>query len=149
MRKILLPLLLLTIAIAACSPYGKKVKISDRTEVFLKGDNVTEAEARKLGNYVDSTWKNASNEKSFQLSKDKDEYIVKMVVDDKKVAADSSLNEAFVAMQFLLEEEVFKGSKMKLVITDNTFKDLKAFPSNRSTASASDSSNKASGGVAK
>ena len=125
MKKIILPLLLSLVAFASCNTYGKKVKISDHLEVYLKGDNVTEAEAKKLGTYIDTLWKDAKNDKSFQLSKDSGQYVVRMVVDEKKYKEDPSLSASFTALQILFETQVFTGSKVKLILTDNTFNDLK------------------------
>lgn len=131
MKKIILPLLLLMIIIGSCSTYGKKVKISDRVEVYMKGDGVTEAEAKKLGTYIDTLWKEQTNMKSFQLSKDSGQYVVRMVVDEEKLKADTSLNVSFMAIQILFETQVFPGDKVKLVLTDNAFKDIKSFPSSK------------------
>jgi uncharacterized protein YxeA len=127
MKKIILPLLLLMILIGSCSTYGKKVKISDRVEVYMKGDSVTEAEAKKLGTYIDTLWKDQTNMKSFQLSKDSGQYVIRMVVDEKKLKQDSSLNVSFMALQILFQSQVFPGNKVKLTLTDNTFKDFKSF----------------------
>jgi len=131
MKRIILPLLLLTIVFASCSSYGKRVKISDHVEVYMKGDSVKESEAKKLGTYIDTLWKDQTGMKSFQLSKDSGEYVVRMVVDEKKLKEDSSLNVSFMAVQILFETQVFPGDKVKLVLTDNTFKDLKSFPSSK------------------
>ncbi|MEO5782556.1 MAG: hypothetical protein ABIQ07_04750 [Ginsengibacter sp.] len=110
------------------SPYGKKVKVNDRIEVFIKNE-ANEAEAKKLGNFIDSTWKMSTNQKSFQLSKDIGQYTVRMVVDENKIKEDSSLDVSFMAIQFLLEENVFKGSKVILILTNDSFKDIKSFQS--------------------
>lgn len=104
---------------------GKKIRVSDRTEVFIIKD-ATEAEAKKMGNYFDSTWKEQTQKKSFQLAKDSGNYTVRMVVDTEKVK-DSSLDESFQAVQFLLADQVFKGSNVKLILTDDKFKDFKTF----------------------
>ncbi|MDB5199125.1 MAG: hypothetical protein JWO92_1088 [Chitinophagaceae bacterium] len=122
-------MIFLCLMVFSCnSPYGKKVKINDRIEVFIK-DGATEDEAKKLGNYIDTTWKNSSNKKSFQLLKDSGQYTVRMVVDEDKIKHDSSLDASFMAIQFLIEENVFKGSKVRLILTDNQFKDIKTFKS--------------------
>jgi carbamate kinase len=106
--------------------YGKKITISERIEVFIKND-ATEADAKKMGNFFDSTWKELTNKKSFQLSKDSGNYTVRMVVDAVKVKKDSLLDVSFWAIKFLIEEEVFKGSAVKLILTDDKFTDIKTF----------------------
>ena len=131
MKLFILPLcLFLSILFTSCDidGYGKKVKISDHTEVFIKND-ATEAEAKKLGIYIDSTWKEQTNDKSFQLSKDSGNYIVRMVVDENKVKNDTTLDVSFQAIQFLIEDQVFKGSKVTLILTDNKFNDIKTVKS--------------------
>jgi hypothetical protein len=73
-------LLCFAILFASCNEYGKKIKISDYTEVYIKGDSVSEADARKFGNYLDTTYKDSKNKKSFQITKDSGQYVIRMVV---------------------------------------------------------------------
>jgi hypothetical protein len=122
-------LLFFTILFVSCNEYGEKIKINDNMEVYIKGDSVTEADARKFGNYLDSTYKDLNNKKSFQITKDSGQYVIRMVVDEEKLKNDSSLDISFVALQFLFESQVFTGSGVKLILTDNRFKDIKIFPS--------------------
>ncbi len=126
-------LLVITVLFAACNDYGKKVKINDNIEVYVKGDGVTEADAKKFGVYMDTTYRESTNKKSFQISKDSGQYVIRMVVDEEKVKKDSSLDVSFMALQFLFESQVFTGNKVKLVLTDNHFKDIKTFPSTSAT----------------
>src|SRR5688572_7155959 len=125
--------LFVAILFASCDigGHGKKIKISDHTEIFIKHD-ATEAEAKKLGNFIDSTWKEQTNDKSFQLSKDSGKYTVRMVVDENKVKNDTTLDISFQAIQFLIEDQVFKGSKVTLILTDNKFNDIKTVNNNPS-----------------
>lgn len=118
------------IALLACnllSPYGKKVTINNTLEIYIKGDSTTEADAKKLGNYLAETWKDLDNKKSFQLIKENGTYVVKMVVDEEKVKSDATLDVSFMALRMLIAEEVFKGSAVKLVLTNNKFKDIKTY----------------------
>ena len=103
MRKTFLFFLPLVFLVVACNSYGKKVKINDTLEVYLKGDSVTESDAKKLGNYISGLTKDSKNEKSFQLSKDSGSYVVKMVVDGDKVKTDSTLDASFIAFKALIE----------------------------------------------
>lgn len=109
------------------SPYGKKVTINSTLEIYIKGDSTTEEDARKLGNYLAETWKDLNNKKSFQLIKSNGAYTVKMVVDEEKVKSDSTVDVSFMALRMLIAEEVFKGSSVKLVLTNNKFKDIKTY----------------------
>jgi len=122
-------LLFFTILLASCNEYGEKIEINDTMEVYIKGDSVTEADARKFGNYLDTTYKDAKNKKSFQITKDSGQYVIRMVVDEEKIKTDSSLDVSFMALQFLFESQVFTGNRVKLILTDNRFKDIKVFPS--------------------
>ena len=125
----LLPLLSLIMVFAAsCSNYGTRVKINDKIEVYYKGDGVNEADATKVGKCIDTTFKSATNNKTLQVTKDSGQYVVRMVVDKEKVK-DNALDVSFMAMQFLIESQVFTGSKVKLVLTDEYFKDIKTYPS--------------------
>jgi len=108
------------------SPYGKRVEINNEIEIFIK-NGATEEEARKLGTYIDTSWKSSNNKKSFQLSKDSGFYTVRMVVDENKVKADSTLDVSFRAIQFLIELQVFKGNTVKLILTDDKFNDIKIY----------------------
>ncbi len=122
------------------SPYGKKIKVNDRIEVYIK-NRATEADAKKFGDYIDTTWKTSTNKKSFQLSKDSGQYTIRMVVDENKIKKDTSLDVSFMAIQFLIEEQVFKGTKVKLILTDDNFKDLKTFESSSSKSNSQDKNN--------
>ena len=108
------------------SPYGKRVEINNDIEIFIK-NGATEKEAKKLGRYIDTSWESSNNKKSFQLSKDSGYYTVRMVVDENAIKTDSTLDGSFRAIQFLIEEQVFKGNTVKLILTDNTFKDIKIY----------------------
>ena len=121
-------LVLLSIAVlfTSCSDYGKNVKISDRVDVYYKGDGVAETDARKLGMFFDTSFKDATNKQSLQVTKDSGRYVVRMVVDVTKVK-DNALDESFNARLYLIESQVFAGSKVKLVLTDPYFKDVKTF----------------------
>jgi len=120
----------MVVSISACnffSSYGKKIKINDTIEVYLKGDSVSQEEGNKLGNYLAELWKENNNRKSIQLSKEKSTYVVKMVVNEKKYKEDPSMENSFSMLHILLEQEVFKNKKVKLVLTDDSFKDIQTF----------------------
>lgn len=129
MKKIIVTIALgfLVIACNFFSPYGKKVTINNTLEVYYKGDNITQNDAKKLGDFLADTWKESTNKKSLQLLKENNIYLIKMVVDTEKVKTDSSLTFSLMAIQYLLESQVFKGEKVKFVLTDNTFKDIQSF----------------------
>ena len=125
-------LLVIAILFASCNEYGQKIKISDYTEVYIKGDSVTEADAKKFGTFLDTTYKDPKNTRSFQIMKDSGQYVIRMVVDEDKVKKDSSMDVSFMALQILFETQIFTGNRVKLILTDNKFKDIKIFPSSNS-----------------
>ena len=125
MKKIfLLSLLSGTLFFISCNDYGKKVKISDTTEVYIK-DKATEDDAKHLGNFLDSLSGDAKNQKSFQLSKDDNGYTLKMVIDEDKMKQDPSLDQSFMIIRYMIATEVFPNNPVKMVLTDNTFKEIK------------------------
>jgi hypothetical protein len=130
MKKIFLLIAIACISIVSCnlfSPYGKAVKINDSLEVYIKGDSTTEADAKKLGNYLAELWKENTNHKSIQLQKDQQAYIVRMVADEKVLKTDPSLESVFSAVRDVIEENVFPGSTVKLILTNEKFEDIKVY----------------------
>ncbi|MCD6013125.1 MAG: hypothetical protein K0Q79_2987 [Flavipsychrobacter sp.] len=135
MKQLLILLCISTFLLTSCGNYGKKVTINDNTEVYLKGDNVTEADAKKLGDFWVSTFKDATQKKSLQLAKDGERYVVRMLVHEEKVKNDKSFDIAFMAVQALLEVQAFPGSKVSLILADNNFeKDIKTYDGSSSEA---------------
>ncbi|MBS1578827.1 MAG: hypothetical protein JST94_08345 [Bacteroidetes bacterium] len=132
---------ILILFITACtSSYGKKIKINDTLEIYAKGDSVTDADAKKLGEYLANLWKDSKNQKSLQLLKTNGVYEVKMVIDVTKLKADSSLEFGFMVIQSMLEHDVFPGSKVKFTITDDVFKPIKSFQGDSGDTSSSSKS---------
>ena len=128
MKKNTVCLLIAVLAITACnllSPYGKKVKINDKSEVYIKGAGVTEADAQKLGNYLlKIKFFDDSSHKSVQLLKDST-YVVKFVVDADALKQNPAAEVSFMAIQMLITDSVFNGKKVRVVLADNNLKDIK------------------------
>lgn len=131
MKKIVNLLVITTVLfVTACNffnSYGKKITISDKVEVYIKGDSVTEEAGKKLGTYLDTTWKDLDNKRSFQLTKEQGVYLVHMVVDEKALKDDPSLDISFRALRLLITINVFPFKKVNLVLTNNTFKPFKTY----------------------
>lgn len=127
MRKLVFVLAAAMLLLVSCDDYGKKVKINDSLEVYLKGDSVTENDAKKLGKYIADLSGDAKNDKSLQLSKDSGKYVVRMVVDEGKMKGDTTIDVSFMALKTLIETEVFNGQSIKFTITDNRFNDIKSY----------------------
>lgn len=126
MRKIL-PLLLL-LAFAACTNYGKKVKFGT-IEVYYK-DGVSKAEAdhmaRVLQGVLDRTNPEAKQRKSFQLTKPNDTVLLRMVVDKDRLAGIPDAS--FQAILVMVSDSVFGGRPVNMELTNEKFSALKKLP---------------------
>ena len=122
MRKLVLAgLIVATIVFAGCQPYGKKVKINENMEVYVKGE-ATEEEAKKLGDYIASFDPSGTNHKSIQLSKDSGIYTVRFVVAEND-ATDMSMDDSFRAVRELIKENILPGQQVRMILTDDKFND--------------------------
>ena len=129
MRKILLCAVAVSVLLTSCDlfgNFGKKVEINEKNHVYYKGEGVTEDEAKKLGNYfVEAGAFDGKEEKSVQLSKDGDAYVVRLVIKEDVINKERERYETiFWYWQELLSENVFDGKKTKVILTDDKFKDL-------------------------
>jgi len=79
--------LVITSLITACnSGYGKEYKLDSKHNVYYKGDNVTEAQAKKLAEYLkEQEYFQDSIESTVQLVKIKDTFNLNFVVDETKL----------------------------------------------------------------
>lgn len=125
MRKILLVLLPLVYLLTSCDDYGKKVSIG-KNEVYYKGDGATEADAKKLGDYLKKNdWFNDSATRSVQLTKQNDAFVVRVVVDKDKVDLnDKAMMNEFWLLQSQISEGAFSGAKTKVILADTELKDI-------------------------
>lgn len=126
MKSKLLLFLLACVLMSSCnlfSNYGKKVKFG-KSEVFYKGDGVTESQAKAVGDFLsESEWFTEESPGSAQLTKEDGTYMVRLVVADKKIVADN-LRVYMWKQQYKLCEEVFDGEDARFVFTDDKFNDI-------------------------
>ncbi len=110
---------------ASCDPYGKKVEINRKSEVFYK-DGATEAEAKKLGNFLlKRNFFNNRNENSVQLSKDSGVYVVRFMVNKAGYETDKENTLlSYRVWQMWISEDVFNNVKTRVVLVDDQFNDL-------------------------
>jgi hypothetical protein len=133
MKRILLLLVPVTVLLASCNlfdNYGKKVQINSKSNVYYKGDGVTEADAKKLGDYLlKQEYFDDKNEASAQITKDGDTYVVRMVVNTEKLKEEKEKKLNFYwVMQSLIAENVFENAKTKIILTDEKLKDIETLP---------------------
>jgi hypothetical protein len=128
MKKLIIVSLLACIAFISCdilSPYGKKVNINPSSEVYYKGDGVTEADAVKLGEYLlRNKYFDSTTKKSVQITKDTT-IVVKFVIDETKLKDNPLAEIGFMAMKSLLQDSVFNGQKIKVILANTKMKSIK------------------------
>ncbi len=126
MTRILLTCTLLSL-LSACTNYGKKVS-SSNIDVYYK-EGITAEQAEKTARLFDATLaaSNPADEgtKSFQLQQNGDTILLKMVAD--LVKADAVGDAPFYAICTLVSDSVFAGQPVNLTLTDNRFKELRAY----------------------
>jgi hypothetical protein len=135
MRKILLPLLAV-LMLAACTNYGKKVKIGS-VEIYYK-EGINKEDAEKTADLFDRAIKesdpNSTQRKSFQLIKSSDTVTLNMVVDKEKMGAVG--DESFYAISTLVSDSIFNGKPVNLTLTDNKFKPIRTLTFRKTEAPA-------------
>ena len=132
MNKIML-LLISVVLFASCneaSVSDKEVKINDKSEVFYKDGKVTEADAKRLGDYLlANEYFDTTAHRSVHLTKGDSGYIIRCVVDKDKLKEDQGAELNFWVMQSNISDSVFKGQKTNIILTDNWFREIKSLAS--------------------
>ncbi len=119
MKKLLLLVLPVLAVLTSCDNYGEKVAVGE-SEVFYKGDGVTQKDAQALGEFLKENELFVNDEKrSAQLLKEGNKYIVNLVVDKKAAAPSFRLN--LWKLQSNLSNSVFAGADTRFSFTDDKF----------------------------
>ncbi len=104
---------------------GKKVRINDKSYVFIKND-ATEDEAQRLGGFlIANKFFNDNTEKSVQLQRENDLYTLRFPVDEDEINANPNGEANFQYMQMRLRDSVFGGRSVRVILADHNFKDIK------------------------
>ena len=131
MKKIIYGLLA-AVALTSCSNYGKKVNIEGtKGEVYFKGDGVTEADSKKLGEYLKNVIHYFSDDKALtvQLMKAKDEgYDIRFVVDEKKLNASPEALQFFEQIGPAMSIDLYDNKAVNVFLTDTHLNDFKSIP---------------------
>jgi len=131
MKPIILALLI-SIALTACTNYGKKVTMEGtKGEVFYKGEGVNEADAKKLCKYLkdDISYFGSDKKLSVQLMKSKGEgYDIRFVVDEKKLNESPESIVAFGQIGAALSAYLYNDKPVNIFLTDDHFKTIKSIP---------------------
>ena len=124
MKKLILPLLAV-LMLAACTNYGKKVK-EGHIEVYYK-EGITQQEAEKTAKALYDADSKAGNDparKSFQLSREGDTVLLRMVVDQSR--AKEMGDENFSPIALMISENAFNGKPVNMELTDTKFKTIRS-----------------------
>jgi hypothetical protein len=128
-------LLIASILLISCgSEYGNKITINKYSEVFYKGKNVTEDDARKLGDFLlKEGYFDSTTNKSVQLTKDS-AWVVKLVIDEKKYdPSDANVILGLHVLQLMMSEQVFNKEKTRVVLANEHMEEIKTKEDNDST----------------
>lgn len=112
------------ICISCTGRFGKKIKISDRTDIYIKDTSVTEAEARVFGDYIDHVYQ-SDYARRFQLAKDSNTYFIRMIVDKGEIEQKPGLEQSYMALRYLIQTKVFPSSNVKLILSNDEFEGYK------------------------
>lgn len=131
MKKLILPLLAI-LMLAACTNYGKKVK-EGHIEVYYK-EGITGQEAQKTAKALydaDSKAGNNPVRKSFQLAREGDTILLRMVVDQSR--AKDMGDENFIPIAVMISETAFGGKPVNMDLTDDKFKTIRSIAYKKTT----------------
>ncbi|HEX8844659.1 MAG TPA: hypothetical protein VF791_08455 [Pyrinomonadaceae bacterium] len=108
---------------ASCSSYGTKLEYKKGKLYYTS--NVTEADARKLGDYLDKGgFFSETEERALQLDKAGDTYQMRVSVKEG-VDKDPKYEKPFAQIASAVSKNVFGGAKVEVHFTDQYFKTLK------------------------
>lgn len=127
-----LPALLILLALlSSChlvSPYGKRIEINSKSEIYYQEPGVKEADVRTLGEFLlRNQYFDNSQARSVQVLKPADTFVVRFVVDSVKVAENSQYEIAFMAMKLLLRDSVFHGQPTRVELANSKLEPFRKF----------------------
>jgi hypothetical protein len=120
--KKLLSVFLVACILTACSSYGEKYKVNEKSEIYYK-DGMTSGDAKILGDFlVKNGYFDNQTEKTVQLGRENDTINIKFVVDKTKLTEDVSADALFMIVGTAISTEVFGGKPLKIVLADQSLK---------------------------
>jgi hypothetical protein len=126
--RILVAVVLIGVAllrIASCNNYGKKLTFNGGELYYTS--QATEADAKKLGEYLVKEKFFDGTRKTVQLNKNDGTYEFRMVVKKDGEKAPNTV-ETFTAVSKELSENVFNGGKVVVHLCDDDLKTLRVVP---------------------
>lgn len=128
MKKLVALFCFAALLVTACNSYGDKIKINDKSEVYYK-DGASKDDAQRLGNFLlKNSYFDSLSEKSVQLTKNKDTFDVKFVVDKAKVEQQGNSEFLFQILGAAISSEVFDNKPVKVILADAYMKGFKDIP---------------------
>lgn len=117
---------LLLVTLSGCQPYGKKLDYS-KFEVYYT-DAVNEADAKKVGDFIDKELKlEGDTKRSLQLDKSGDKYALRFVVKEGVENDQQSIDSFFKPLGRAISQNVL-NAKMDVHLCDDSFKTKKVVP---------------------
>lgn len=127
MKIMFLLLLGASLLLTACVDRGNVVTVNEKSKVFYTGASVSETEANTLGTFLlKQEYFNTDDERTVQLLKEGDSYVVKFIVDPEeiKLQDSGSVVTTFKVWHMWIQDNVFKGAKLRVVLADDKLNDL-------------------------
>jgi hypothetical protein len=123
--KLLLLTLIIAIGISACNQnYGKEYKLDKMHNVYYKGEGLTEAQAKKLAEYLkEQDYFQDSINATVQLVKNKDTFNLNFVVDETKLM--SGYENKFLLFGAFISESVFDKAPVTIQLTNDKLEPFK------------------------
>ncbi|HEX2534881.1 MAG TPA: hypothetical protein VHK69_14150, partial [Chitinophagaceae bacterium] len=114
------------VSLAACTDLGNKISINPKSEVFFKGEGVSEDDARRLGTFLlQQGYFDTTTAKTAHLSKDGDDWMIRMVINEAEYARDKARYRLlFWRLQEIISRSVFGGADALVIFADKNVKDL-------------------------
>jgi len=125
---------------ASCANHGKKVTVEGtKTEIFYKGDGVTESDAKKVGDLLKARFIQSNDKKaSIQVTNENDAYTMRFVYDKEIYKTLKNVDNEFKALAVAASKEVFNGKKVNVALSDDHFKDWKTISWDEDFAKSND-----------
>lgn len=124
LKTLLFAFALASIFTACNSDYGKEYKLDAKHSVYYKGDSITEAQAKKLADYLkEQEYFQDSISSTVQLVKVKDTFNINFVVDETKLTKGYETN--FLLFGGFISESVFNKAPVVIQLTNNKLEPFK------------------------
>jgi len=134
-RNPLLTAALAALILAGCQNHGTKLTFK-KGEVYYT-EQVTEAEATKLGNYLlEQHYFDDAKEKTVQATKAAGTYQVRMVIEQDSLKTHPEYREMFGVFTGMISTAVFAGAPVEIHLCDASLKTVETIPYQKPAAAA-------------